>query len=321
VASGGRYLGSSLPSLPGAVAGRLTALERTRFEEETRPTPIERYQWFAGAALGFLVIASVVEWIPRPSRRGVAATFAVGAALLAGCATRSHELNEDGRDAYDAGDSDRAIELFLGAQAESPDDPRIRLNLAAAYHQAGRYDEAVLTARTLLVESDPAIRARAHASIGHHLFAAGDLPAALDAFRQALTEDPGDDDSRHDYEVVLRLLQPPGDSEPDPDPTPGGESPQPTAPGEGEDPGGTTTPPPGSTPAPSGTPGPDRPGSVEELERRLADIDAEIARINDEAGDELSPADAVRILQLLAERQNIASVRDGLEGGGDPNDY
>jgi Ca-activated chloride channel family protein len=317
VASGGRYLGATMDSVPGAVAGRLGALERIRIEDEARPIPIERYQWFAGAALGMLVLASLVEWMPRPSRRATVGAFAVGAALLAGCASRAHDLNEDGRDAFEVGDNDAAINHFLAAQAESPDDPRIRLNLAAAYHQAGRFEEASLAARTLLVESDPELRARAHASIGHHLFASGDLPGALDSFRQALVEDADDDASRHDYEVILRLLQPPDDGEPEPGQTPGGETPEPTAPGEG--PNGSATPPPGSTPGDA--PGADRPGNEEELDRRLADIDAEIARIREDAGDDIEAQDALRILELLAERQRIASVRDALAGGGDPNDY
>jgi hypothetical protein len=140
----------------------------------------------------------------------------------------------------------------------------------------------------------------------------------LDAFRQALLDDPGDDDSRHDYEVILRLLESPDDDEPAPTQTPAGETPQPTT-GPGDDPGGTATPPPGG--GDPGTPGAGRPGSEAELERRLADIDAEIARINREAGEDIEPGDAVRILELLAERERIASVRDALGGGGDPNDY
>ncbi|MGH2626066.1 MAG: tetratricopeptide repeat protein, partial [Anaerolineales bacterium] len=294
------------------------ALERTRFEEETRPIPIERYQWFAGAALAVLVLASVVEWIPRPSRRGVVGAFAVGATLIAGCATRAHELNEQARDAFEGGDTERAISLFLEAQAESPDDPRIRLNLAAAYDKAGRYEDATFAARTLLTHSDPEVRAKAQSSIGHHLFGAGDLEGALGAFKQALLEDPGDRTARHDYEVVLLLLQsgeepPPGENE-DPEGTPSATP----APGE--------SPPPGESPTqgssqPGSTPGPDRPGSLAEIERRLADIDAEVARLVEEAGEQTDAAEALRILQLLAERQRISSLRDALTGGDDPGDY
>ena len=317
-ASGGRYLGSSLGTVPGAVSGRLASLEQTQFDAQQTSIPIERYQWFAGAALAVVVLASLVEWIPRPSRRVVVGAIAVGSTVLMGCATRAHELNEDARDALEAGDADRAINLFLEAQAESPDDPRIRLNLASAYHQAGRYEEASIAARTLLLESDSGIRARAHASIGHHQFAAGNLDAALGAFRQALVENPRDKDSRHDYEVVLRLLtQPePSDGPPsDPNGTPAA-SPSQTPPNQ---PGGT--PPAGQTPAP-GPPSDDtRPTNIQEIERRLADLDAQIARLVSEAGEEPDASEALRILQLLAERERVSSLRDALTGGNDPNDY
>jgi tetratricopeptide (TPR) repeat protein len=317
-AAGGRYLGASLGTVPGSVAGRLAALERTTFEAEEAKVPIERYQWFAGASLAFLVLGSLVEWLPRPSRRALVGGIAVAASLLAGCAARAYELNEEGREALERGDTDGAIAQFLEAQAESPDDPRIRLNLAAAYHAAGRYEEASIIARTLLLESDPDTRAKAHASIGHHQFAAGSLLPALDEFREALLDNPNDKNSRHDYEVILRLLTPqtPANGEPQ---NPGG-APSPTPPNDpGEDP--TGTPGPGQTPQPGEEPGSQRPGSAQEVERRLADLDAEIARLLEEAGEEPDAAEALQILQLIAERQRVASLRDALSGSNDPRDY
>ena len=316
-ASGGRYLGATLSTVPGAVSGRLAALEQTQFDEQQTPIPIERYQWFAGAALAMLVLATFAEWIPRASRRAVIGAVAAGAMLLAGCATRAYELNEEARDALRAGDADGAINLFLEAQAESPDDPRIRLNLAAAYHQAGRFEEASIVARTLLLESNPGIRARAHASIGHHQFGAGNLDAALAAFRQALIENPRDDDSRHDYEVILRLLTPPDpDQQADPNASP------PPSPSQDPTNGPPATPGPSQTPQPgAGPPNDQRPQNIQEIERRLANLDAEIARLIDEAGEEPDAAEALRILQLLAERQRVSSLRDALTGGNDPRDY
>ena len=37
--------------LPESQSGRLAALERTRFDEETRPIPVERYQWCTGTLI------------------------------------------------------------------------------------------------------------------------------------------------------------------------------------------------------------------------------------------------------------------------------
>lgn len=323
-AAGGRYIGSDLAAVPGAVAGRLSAIQRARFEEERTTIPVERFQWFAAAALAALLLATAVEQVPRARRRAALAGLVVGALLLGGCATREYELNEQGLDAFQAGDYESAINLFLEAQALRPNDARITLNLAAALHQAGRYDEATLAVRRVLLSPDPEDRARAHASIGHHEFAAGRLNEALDGFKQALIDDPRDEASRHDYEVVFRLLHPPEPPQPEDGQQPDGEQ----QPGEGQQPrgpsqpGGDAQPPaPQGQGQPGGSPQSQRPTSQEAIERQLAEIDAQVAGLMAEAGDEPTASEALRILQLLAERARIAALRDALSGAPDPNDY
>lgn len=341
-AAGGRYLGTNLAVVPGVVEGRIRALERTRLDERTTTLPVERFQLFAGAALAVVILGTLVERF-RPRR----AVLLVPAAaplllLLAGCASPAYEANERGRAAFEAGDADAAIEAFLQAQVERPNDPAIALNLAAAYHAAGRYEDAIRTARRALESNDPEIRRRAFASIGHHQFEAGRLPEALSAFRDALLLDPADDASRHDFEVVLRLLYPPS---PTPPPTPQAtpapspaQSPTPGAPpgtpspGAGGTPGpgqgtplpgqGGQTPQPGATPQPTpgqggtpvpgsgGTPGP----TIAQLNRQIEAIDREVQRLLLQAGEQPTPAQALRILELLAERSRLAQLRDALAG-------
>ncbi len=356
VAAGGRYLGSDLSVVPGIVDGRLQSVERAQIDARPTTIPIERYQYFAGAGLVLVVLGALAERIGRGGWRKAAA-LAVTALLLSGCATGAYEANEAGRDALARGDHAVAIEKFLEAQVERPDDPDIAINLAAAYHAAGRYDEAIFAARRALQSNNTDTRARAYASVGHHQFSAGRLPEALEAFRRALLEVPTDN-SRHDYEVVLRLLYPPT-------PPPGAESPTPgpedATPQPGEqpteqpgaspsDPGaqGTPTPSQGAQPgqgtptAGPGTPGPGTPGAgspspgpgtavpggngnqpltLDQVERQIRDIDRQVTRLIEEAGETPTPAQALEILNLLAERARIAALRDALGGAVSPNDY
>ncbi|MBI2766474.1 MAG: VWA domain-containing protein [Chloroflexi bacterium] len=349
IAAGGRYIGSDLRSVPGAVEGRLATLKRARIERQSASLPVERYQWFAGAALALLVLGWLAERLPRRAARqafGMTGALLV-MLLLAACSARAYDLNEDGLKAYRSGDFERAVELFLEARAERPDNSQVTLNLAAALHSAGRYEEATTTARRLLQSPDAVTRGRAEASIGHHRFALQDLPGALEAFRQALIENPNDGASRHDYEVVLRLLnpQPPGDSQvqqppESPQPNDAGATPPPgqptpdTQPGGSPDPNATTTTAPGAEGAqpqpgqPGSQPGngqnaPDnnRPASPAEVDRQLRDLDTQIARLVQEAGDNPTASQALAILQMLAERSRLAAIRDALTGGGDPRDY
>lgn len=336
-AAGGRYLGSDLSLVPGAVDGRLRALQRSQIDARPTILPVERYQYFVIAALILLVLASLAERLLRfPWRPAVA--VAMLALLLGGCASNDYEANEAGREALRNGDSATAIDRFLQVQVSRPDDPEVALNLAAAYAAAGRNDEAILSARRALDSNRPGIRARAYSSIGHHQFAAGRLPEALDAFRRALLEDGEDDSARHDYEVVLRLLHPEaqGDSTPPADVTPPptgttqpGSEPSKQPGGEGtsaagEPSPGSGTPQPGGTAPASGTPTPSSTAggqSKAELDRQIRDIDQRVNRLLEDAGETPSPAQALEILRLLSERSRLAGLRDALNGGGGVKDY
>jgi len=337
-AAGGRYLGSDMATVPGAVQGRVASLERARIDQQAADIGVERFQWFAAAALAALLLATAAERVPRlrvPRRSAIVLGGAALAVMLFGaCATRPYDLNEEALSAFAAGDTARAVDLLTQARAEKPDDASISLNLAAVLASAGRYDDANLAARRALNARDAGTRARAFASIGHHRFALGDLEGSLDAFHSALLENPADANSRHDYEVVLRLLHPkppdvPGQEGTSPTPGPGGATPSPGPGGGSPAPGADGTPGPGSQGGqqnPQGTRSPGgqaagRPGSPDEVDRQLAQLDQQISRLVEEAGDNPTATEALAILQLLAERARVAAVRDALAGPGNPNDY
>jgi Ca-activated chloride channel family protein len=324
-AGDGRYIGSDLRLLAGTVEGRVAALKRATFDERPTKLPVERYQWFAGAACALLGLALVGRSLQFARREALAASSAALAMLLAGCATEAHTLNRDGLNAFKRGDFAAAEERFIEAQAAAPDEARITLNLAAAQHAMGRYDEAVLTARRALNSPSAGIRARAYASIGHHRFAQDDLPAALGAFKQALLEDPDDDLSRRDYEVVYRLLNP-GPAEPAEPGDQGGAAPTP-----GASPGAGGTEPAGGDGDPNATPqsgpsgsdsdgGGPRVSTPQEADRLIAELDRRIQSLLREAGDDLTAAQALQILRLIDERDRLAAQRDAFNRRSNPND-
>ncbi len=328
-ASGGRYLGSDPTTLPGTVAGRLQVLKSAQVDERATTIPIERFQLFAGGALVLLMLASLAEWLSRKGRQmGLALAGTFAALLLVGCASDAYSANEAGREALQRGDTTLAIDKFIEAQAARPDDAQISLNLASAYHSAGRFDEATLAARRVTASPASEDRARAFASIGHHAFATGQLDDSLDAFHRSLLEDPNDETTRHDYEVVRRLLNPaeeeqPADEPPNPSPTPGDDGGEGGAGGQtAPSPTGTPSPSRGATTPPAATPQPgagqSRDGAT--IDKQLRDIDAQVARLVQDGGDTPTAAQALEILRLLAERARIAAQRDG-ETSNNPRDY
>lgn len=330
-ASGGRYLGSDLSIVPGAVAGRLQALKSAQVDERATTIPIERFQWFAGGALALLVLGSAAEWLSRRGRRvGLAAAGLTALLLIGGCATGAYSANEAGREALRRGETALAIEKFIEAQAGKPDSAQVSLNLAAAYHAAERYDEATLAARRVTGSPASEDRAKAFASIGHHAFASGLLDEALEAFHRSLLEDSTDETTRHDYEVVRRLLKP-EEAPSAPEGPPPGASPTPGDPdGDGQGEGGAGPPPSGGPapaaptgrPAAGGTPkpGPGTSRDAASIDRQLRDIDGQVARLVAEGGETPTAAQALEILRLLAERSRIAAQRDGTTSS-NPRDY
>ena len=332
-AAGGRYVGSDLAGLPGAVEGRVASLRQKTVSDQPTNVPVERFQWFASAALAILVVASVGEQLPSVRTRTVlglaGATFA--GILFTGCATQAHDLNQQGLEAFQRGDYATAVTDFSAARDQEPDSVALSLNLATALDRVGRFDEAVTAAQRLLTLPDPKTRALAYASIGHHEFAAGNLADALDAFQSALLENPDDSASRHDYEVVLRLLPPPTEQPgQQPQQAPGGQATPGQGTPQGGQPGPDQTPTPGSGPGvpgvsqgnQGGTAAPGQTVTPDALNQQIAQLDSEVNGILQASGDNPDAAQAAQILQILAERNRIAAQRDALNSGvGNPNDY
>ncbi|MCY3645967.1 MAG: VWA domain-containing protein [Chloroflexi bacterium] len=317
-AGDGRYLGADLAALPGAVRAHVAGLDQATYRATTISLPIERFHWFAVAAVVLVLLGTAVEWrVLVRWRSAPALAVVVGFALaLSACATAAYNLNERALDALDDGDLDTAIELLYEAQAEDPRDGRIALNLAAVLDQAGRYEEAVSAARRALNDRDAGIAAAAYSSLGHHLFALGELEEALEAFTEGLLLTPEDDILRRDFEVVWRLLHPPLPPEQQTAPAPPeGDS------GEGEQPP-ETQPAPGPEGAPAdGGEGGEQALSPEALQEQLAAIDAEVAQLREEAGEVLSAREALAILELLEERSRLSAQNPVRGVWTDASDY
>ncbi len=321
-AGGGDYIGADPAAIPGAVRSRLASLDQAAYGATTISLPTDRFHWFAAAALALALLATAVEWRAFAFWRQTPALPAIAALTLAvsACATAAYSLNEQALRALDEGDRDSAIELLYEAQAEDPRDGRIVLNLATLLHQAERYDEAIRVSRRALTDRDVRVAAAAHASLGHHLFARGELEEALEAFAEGLLLTPEDVLLRRDYEVVYRLLHPA------PPPPQQGVPEPPEGDGDGEDdeqpPDSALQPAPGDDGAPAGGgENGQEPLSPQALEEQLAAIDAQIAELRAQAGETLSAREAIEILELLEERSRLAAQNPVRGIWSDPGDY
>jgi Ca-activated chloride channel family protein len=344
---GGSYVhldGGSTTALLG-IRNDLARLDQTPLGSETQKIPIERFQYFVGAALVLLLLSWFTpSRMPRPSlrwlrrgRHGPVIAMLLIAVLFVGCGKDDlRERNQAANELYDAGDYDGALAAYQQLIAERPDIDEFSYNAGNTLNRLGNYDRAVAETQRALPPLDPALGAKTYYALGNHLLALQRFEEAYVAYRNALLLDPTDQDAKHNLEYVLLAAQQngnpqeqgnapaPGEGEGSPTPSPGesqqpgaGGTPQPGAPGEpgeGGAPGEASTPgadgtpsSQGGPPAPDGTPG----GfSDSELQRALTDA---LSGID---GD-LTYEEAIKILDLLRQQQERQVPAPGGASGPD----
>ena len=305
------------------LAVEFARLRQSEFEAAEQPAPVERFQWFLGAALLLLLAQALVATGSRPAPLRVGRITLGSAALLAGLAlvacggSAAYQRVQSGNNAYEAGRYDEALSSYRSAAEAMPDEPEISYNIGNTLHQLRRYEEATVASEAAASETaDARLLRLATYAIGSHAFRRDALEEARDAFVDVLLRDPQDDDARHNLAIVLLALTPPeppaaqaapageeerpeGNSEqPDGGTQPAGPSPAPA--GAGDD---GSQPPASGDPAAGAAPG-DSNAMPDELgeEARAAALEQSqlaLAAALDEFGEEVTFDEALAILDLV----------------------
>ena len=202
----------------GTVAGLAVDFQRmsqSLFDRETQRAPVERFQWFLGAALALLLAQAALADV-APRRRPRARSLAIGGVALLGLLATScggtalYRAVADGNTAYDAARFDTALTHYQDASTIAPTDPAVLYDLGTTLNQLRRYDEsAVTTTKALGLVQDPEVAFRLQYLAGADAFRRGALEDARSAYIAALRDRPDDADAKANLELVLRALTPP----------------------------------------------------------------------------------------------------------------
>ena len=306
------------------LAVEFARLRQSQFAVAEQSAPVERFQWFLGAALLLLLAQSAVAdgGVPAPLRVG---RISLGSAPLAGllllaCGGGSaYRHVSDGNDAYDAGSYDEALGAYRAAAELRPDDPAIAYNIGNALHRLRRFEEATAASSVATAETaDAALLQRATYALGSHAFRRDALEEAREAFVSVLLRDPDDDDARHNLELVLVALAPPQPSLPEQTASDGAEQ------GEGGDGLNGGEPQPGREDQGDGDAGPSETadatapgepgaeGAATTLEGAQQALEASLLGF----GEEVTLEQALEILDLLRRVNALASLEPSRGGGG-----
>lgn len=128
-------------------------------------------------------------------------------------------INDEARranQAYERGDYVAAEAAYVQALAGDPNNARLYFNLGNALVKQGKFDEAVNAyERFRGMSTTPADRALADYNIGNIYGFQEKWDRALSQYRDALRQNPNDDDARTNFEYAWRQqqMQPPQDQQ------------------------------------------------------------------------------------------------------------
>ena len=193
-----------------AVAEDLQQMEKKELEGRVATSQEERFQW----PLGFAVLLLAVEFaLPARRRRRAGQDLALGGLLLcallstAGVPREAATRNRDGTRAFADKRYDEAVQKYTEALTEAPESGGISYNLGNALYRGQRLEDAAGALTRAAQTEDRELRHRSLHNLGNTFFRMGKLPEALQAYRQALASQPGDRDTKINYEKALRLQQ------------------------------------------------------------------------------------------------------------------
>jgi Ca-activated chloride channel family protein len=214
--------GRAVASVPGdedikaLIRGVRGTLETAEFDLAPRKVPIDRYQWFVGGSLFFLLGYLIFQrFFGDPGEGSKIWKMLGGTFLLAACLAGlllSGNAEAGGRKTPVISPEQELAHL-LEKQIENPKDPRLAYNIGNAYYRMERFEEAAASYESLFDGETPweeissEFAGAGWYNRGNALYRLGDLEEAAESYRKALELTPQDEEARKNLEFVLRQLE------------------------------------------------------------------------------------------------------------------
>jgi len=93
------------------------------------------------------------------------------------------------------------------AERLAPNDPTVQYDAGTVHLGAGDSRKAVSLLEKAAKKAEPGLSPAAHYNLGNARLAAGDADGAVEAYKEALREQPANQDAKHNLELALREAQ------------------------------------------------------------------------------------------------------------------
>ncbi len=115
---------------------------------------------------------------------------------------------EKGSALYDSKKYDEAVKSFIDAQIESPENPKLKYNVANTHYKMRNYEEAVKNYQDVAATAqDIQLEEKSIYNIGNCMYRQGRLEEAVEYYKKALELDPNDQDAKYNLEFVREEIK------------------------------------------------------------------------------------------------------------------
>jgi Ca-activated chloride channel family protein len=119
-----------------------------------------------------------------------------------------HSKIEKGSNLYQDERYDEAMESFVDAQIESPEEAKLKYNIANTHYKMNNYKEAVKNYQDVAATAqDITLEERSLYNIGNCMYRQGKLEEAVEYYKKALELDPNDQDAKYNLEFVREEIK------------------------------------------------------------------------------------------------------------------
>lgn len=192
----------------------ISTLQKTEFGSKQLTGFESKYQYPLALAIFLLFLEIMLSerrgTVLRLLRRFLPAAAMILMIVLPSAQTTAQthrDLVNKGNESFQKGQYADAEAEYKKALQVQPSSPTAQFNLGDAFYKQQRYAEAERAFENSLVTSrDPESTSRALYNTGNGLFKENKLKESIDAYKQALRLNPGDDDARYNLEMA-RLKQ------------------------------------------------------------------------------------------------------------------
>ena len=103
---------------------------------------------------------------------------------------------------------DEALNLFVDAQIEAPENIKLKYNIASSHYKMKNYEEAVKGYLDVAAAAqDVKVEETALYNIGNAMYRQGKLQEAVEYYKKAIELDPEDKDAQHNLEFVREEIK------------------------------------------------------------------------------------------------------------------